>query len=446
VLKLGAVVVNVSPGNQGAELLHVLTDSGAATLVTLDVFLPGIYKVLAQSAVKRLVVSSTQGLEKTLPVPEGAPAPMPLDSLFVPGPPAAMVKVTSGDLAVLQYTSGSARAPKGVMLTHGNVLASVEQTMQWMHAPEEKNAAVLCVVPFFHVFGMVIGLHLSVAKGYRMLLVPRFDALDLMPLLQTILKHRPYSFPAVPTLFATLVSMPSVTAETLSSVVVASSGGAPLPSWVEEKYRALTGRRIYEAYGLSEACGPTHCSPYPEGAPQGSIGKLLPGLQARVVDLETGDREVADGEAGELVLMGPSVMTGYWNNEALTTSAMHGGWLHTGDVVRKDAEGSFYVIDRKDDLIITSGNNVYPSEVEAVLKRHPAVADAAVASKADKLRGELVIAHVVLKPGMTATREELLRACAADLPDYKVPRGVNFVDAVPRSPVGKALRRKLREA
>jgi long-chain acyl-CoA synthetase len=292
---------------------------------------------------------------------------------------------------------------------------------------------------------MTIGLHLSVAKGYRMLLVPRFDALDLMPLVQLIEKHRPHSFPAVPTLFATLVSLPAVTSETLASVAVASSGGAALPVWVQEKYRALTGRQIYEAYGLSEAGGATHCVPYPEGAPAGSIGKPLAGIEARVVDLESGEREVAPGEAGELLVRGESVTRGYWKNEALTQARLRDGWLHTGDVVRRDADGFFFVVDRTDDLIITSGHNVYPSEVEAVLAGLPGVKDVAVVGAPDKLRGAVVVAHVVLKEGATATREELLKACRENLPDFKVPRAVHFADSVPRSPVGKPLRRALRE-
>lgn len=445
ILRLGGVVVNVSPGSQGSELAHVLSDSGAAVLLGLDVFLPALYKVLAGSPVRHLLVSSVQGLERRLPVPDGVPAPRAFEALLAPGAaPAPTVEAGGEDLAVLQYTSGATGTPKGVMLSHRNLLAGVAQTQAWMRAPELPNAGVVCVIPFFHVFGMTVGMHLSVAKGYRMLLVPRFDALDLMPLVQLIERHRPTSFPAVPTLFATLVSLPAVTADTLQSVAVACSGGAPLPAWVQEKYRALTGGQIYEAYGLSEAGGATHCVPYPEGGPVGSIGKPLPGLAARVVDLETGEREVAAGEPGELAVKGASVMRGYWHREALTRAALRDGWLHTGDVVRRDADGYFFVVDRKDDLIITSGHNVYPSEVEAVLARHPSVKDVAVVGAPDALRGAVVVAHVVLKPGASATRDELLRVCRENLPVFKVPRTVRFTDQVPRSPVGKPLKRALR--
>ncbi|MFT3836940.1 MAG: AMP-binding protein [Myxococcaceae bacterium] len=434
-LGLGAVVVNISPGNQGAELLQILKDSGAKVLVALDVFLPAVYKVLAQSPVKQLVVSSVQGLEKKLPVPEGVAAPRAFESLFG-GPPAPQVSVGADDLAVLQYTSGSTGTPKGVMLTHGNVLAQVEQMRAWMTAEEPKNAGVICMIPFFHVFGLTIGLHLSVAKGHRMILVPRFDALDLLPLLQLIEKFQPYSFPAVPTLWAALLLMPGVTKEKLACIKVATSGGAALPQWVLEKYRALTGQTILEAYGQSEATGATHCIPISGGGPAGSIGKPLSKVQVKLVNVENG--------VGEIALQGPTVMKGYWQQPELTAKVLRDGWLHTGDLARVDGEGWFYIVDRKDDLIITSGHNVYPSEVESVLSKHPAVKDVAVAGVPDRLRGAAIVAHVVLREGAAATREELLKICGENLPEFKVPNRIVFADAVPRNPVGKTLRRALK--
>jgi long-chain acyl-CoA synthetase len=443
---LGAVTVNISPANQGAELATILRDSGAKALATLDVFLPGVYKVLPGSPVQNLLVSSVQGLEKKLPVPEGSPKPRALEELFKPGPPAPAVTVGRDDLAVLQYTSGSSGTPKGVMLTHGNLLASVKQTQAWMTMAEPPNAAVVCMIPFFHVFGLTVGLNVSVAKGHRMLLVPRFDALDLLPLAQLIEKYKPFSLPAVPTLWAALLSMPGMSAEKLASIQVATSGGAALQQWISDRYRAVTGRVILEAYGQSEAAGATHCSPFDGSAPKGSIGKPLSGCEVRLVDLETGTREVAVGEVGEVTVRGETVMRGYWHNDALTQKALRGGWLHTGDLARRDEAGFFFIVDRKDDLIITSGHNVYPSEVEQVLARHAAVKDVAVTGAPDRMRGAMVVAHVVLNADATATREDLLRICRENLPDFKVPQSVKFVDAVPRNPVGKTLRRALDSA
>lgn len=366
-----------------------------------------------------------------------------LEDLLKPGPSVEPVAVGPEDHAVLQYTSGSTGRPKGVVLTHGNLLASVAQVREWMTADEPPNAGVVCMIPFFHVFGLTIGLHVSVAKGHRMLLVPRFDALDLLPLAQLIEKYQPYSLPAVPTLWAALLLMPGMTKEKLASIQVASSGGAALPKWVQDRYEALTGRKILEAYGQSEAAGATFCSPLDGSAPQGSIGKPLGRVEARLVDLETGLKDVAVGEVGEILLRGEPVMRGYWNNAQLSHEKLKDGWFHTGDLARKDADGFFFIVDRRDDLIITSGYNVYPSEVESVLARHPDVKDVAVVGVPDRLRGATIAAHVALKEGATSTRDDLLRVCRENLPDYKVPQTMKLVDVVPRNPIGKTLRREL---
>lgn len=445
----GAVAVNLSPSSQGAELAKILADSGAVAVVTLDLFLPGLYKVLAASpgAVKQLFFTSVQGLEQKIPVPPGVPPLQRFEQLMAPSsPPASNVEVAPDDLALLQYTSGSTGAPKGVMLSHRNILASVAQTASWMHHQEVENGAVVCILPFFHVFGMIVGLHLSVALGYRMILVPRFDALDLMPIVEILEKERPISFPAVPTLWAALVENPRVTAQTLSSILVASSGGAPLASWVQDKYRALTGRQIYEAYGLSEAAGATHCVPFPGGGPEGSIGLPLGGLEARLADPQNGADDVATGEVGEILLRGASITSGYFRNEALSNQMLKDGWLHTGDLARRDDNGFYYIVDRKDDLILTSGHNVYPSEVEPVLAAHPAVKEVAVVGKPDRMRGAIVIAYVVPRPDMQASLDELLSRCRDNLPDWKVPRRIVFVESLPKNPAGKTLRKTLRDA
>jgi len=443
-LRLGAVVVNLSPASQGSELVQILRQSEAVALFSLDVFLPGLYKVLDKSPIKYLFISSIQGLEKRLPVPERTPIPRLLQELFLPPQASTETPFTvADDLAVIQYTSGSTGTPKGVMLSHRNLVASVRQTSVWMNDPETANAGVLCVIPFFHVFGLTIGLHLSIAKAYRLILVPRFDSLDLLPLLKLIESEKPVSFPAVPTLWAALLSHHLLKAESLASIQVASSGGAPLPDWVQKRYRELTGRPIYEAYGLSEAAGATHCAPFPQGGPLGSIGKPLAAVSARLVDPKEPTREVADGEVGELQVSGDVVMRGYLGHEALTQNVLREGWLLTGDLARRDADGLYYIVDRKDDLILMSGHNVYPSEVEAVLSQHSAVQDVAVSGRADRLRGQVVIAYVVLRAGSVATAEELTQLCRDNLPDYKVPRSVLFVERVPRNPAGKTLRKDL---
>lgn len=448
-MRLSAIAVNLSPTNQGRELSHVLGETGAVAVISLDVFLPALYKVLPGTAVKQLIVTSVQGLEATLPRPPEVPAPQRFEDLLRPRPGFAPVpqQTAADDVALLQYTSGATGVPKGVMLSHRNLLASVAGICDWMQHDETPNAAVLCIIPFFHIFGLVIGLHVSVAKGYRMIVVPRVDALDLMPLFALIEAHRPMSIPAVPTLWAALLSHPKASAAMFDSVLVASSGGAALPAWVQARYSALTGRRIYEAYGLSEAAGASHCTPYPQGGPEGSIGKPLPGLQARVViasDGDTPEREAAVGEVGELVLKGPAITQGYFHQSALSARALRDGWLHTGDLARRDGDGFFYIVDRTDDLILTSAHNVYPSEVEAVLSSHPGVAEAAVIGKPDRLRGSSVCAYVVRRAESAVSVEDLLALCRANLADYKVPRQIAFVDSIPHNPAGKILRRVLR--
>lgn len=460
VLRLGAVVVNLSPASQGSELAQILADSQPVALISLDVFLPGLYRVLGQpgSTVRHLLITSVQGLEKQLPLPPGVPAPRPFESLFQAGAAPPPHAAHADELAVLQYTSGSTGSPKGVMLSHRNLLHSVAQTDAWMRAEVPDNAAVLCVIPFFHVFGMTVGLHLSIAKAYRMVLLPRFDAIDLMPLIQLLATYRPTSLPAVPTLWTALVSHPQVPVEALRSILVPTSGGASLPAWVQEKFRALTGRCIYEAYGLSESAGGALCAPFPDGAPQGSIGRPLADVSARLIDpgaalaeLSDEPTEVATGEVGELILRGPSIMRGYLiqpgrpDAAALAQRMSAAGWLRTGDLARRDAEGNYYIVDRTDDMFITSGHNVYPSEVEAVLLTHPAVKEAVVVGVVDRMRGHVGRAHVVRTQDASVTADELLQLCRDNLSAYKVPRSVSFVEQIPKSPAGKAVRKTLRD-
>jgi long-chain acyl-CoA synthetase len=354
--------------------------------------------------------------------------------------------VSPGDVAVLQYTSGSTGAPKAAILTHRNVVAIVLQSERWVGISDAGNAAVLCLIPFFHVFGMSACLLISVLKGYRMVLLPRIDLMDILSLMETLKTYRPISFPAVPSLWAAILSLPpEVAREHLSPIRMATSGGAPLPQWAHERFEELTGRRIVEAYGLSEASSATHFAPYPRGGPIGSIGVPLPDTEAKIVDRETGNTECGAGEIGELVVKGPQIMQGYWNNETLTSSALRKGWLHTGDLARMDQDGFFYLIERKDDLIISSGFNIYPGEIEEVLRKHPKVKDAAAVGVPDRIKGQAVVAVIALKPGVEADKQELLKYCKDNMPDYRLPRAILFKEEIPRDPAGKILRRMVRQ-
>ena len=447
-MKLGAIVVNLSVGVQGEELARCLNDSGAKAVVTLDLFAQGVYAVIKKTGVKTVILHSVFGLEKKMRLDQGVPEPLLLQELMAsaesseePG-----FRVSPGDVAVLQYTSGSTGAPKAATLTHSNVVSSVLQSESWIGISDAGNAAVLCVIPFFHVFGMSACLLISVLKGYRMVLVPRIDLMDILSLMETLKTYQPLSFPAVPSLWAAVLSLPpDVAREHLSFVRVATSGGAPLPPWAHEKFEKLTGRKIIEVYGLSEASSATHFIPYPRGGPLGSIGVPLPDTEARIVDRETGEEECGPGEIGELVVKGPQIMQGYWNNEALTSEALRNGWLYTGDLARMDQDGLFYLVDRKDDLIISSGFNIYPGEIEEVLMGHPKVKDAAVVGVPDRIKGQAVVAMVALKEGVQGDKQEFMRYCKDHLPEYRLPKAILIKGEIPRDPAGKILRRMVRQ-
>ncbi len=448
VLKLGAIVVNLSVGITGEELIRCLNDSGTKMVITLDLFAQNIYKVINLTRVENVILHSVYGLEKKILSEEGSPYPQIFQEMLASMESAEepMVGISSGDVAILQYTSGSTGAPKAAVLTHANVIASVLQSEAWIGTKGANNAAVLCVIPFFHVFGMSACLLISVFMGYQMILLPRIDPLDVLSLMNTLETYAPISFPAVPSLWAAILSLPDEAARSrLSPIQVATSGGAPLPAWAHERFEELTGRKIAEAYGLSEASSATHFTPYPNGGPRGSIGLPLPDTEAKIMDTETGQKECAVGEIGELVVKGPQIMQGYWNNKELTASALRNGWLYTRDLARMDQDGYFYLIDRKDDLILSSGFNIYPSQIEEVLGRHPKVADAGVIGIPDRIKGQAVVAAIVLKEGIEGTKEEFLEYCRENMPDYRVPKAILLRQKIPRDQAGKMLKKVLRE-
>lgn len=447
-MKLGAIAANISVGVSGEELVNCLNNAGAKLAITLDLFARNLYGVIQKTSVKSVILHSVFGLEKKIAREEGMPIPQVYADLMAAAPDIrkADIDVFPGDLAVLQYTSGSTGTPKAATLTHANLTASVCQSDAWMGMEGAGNAAVLCVIPFFHVFGLTACLIVSVYKGYRMLLLPRMDAMDILSLSKMLETYRPISFPAVPSLWNALLSLPDETAgEQLSSILVAICGGAPVPLALHDRYQKLTGKRMLEAYGLSEASSATHMTPYPAGGPAGSIGIPLPDTQAKIMDIETGQRECAPGETGELAVKGPQIMSGYWNNDELTRAALRNGWFFTRDLARTDDDGFFYLVDRKDDMIISKGFNVYPGQIEDVLKQHPKIKDAAVVGVDDRLKGQMIVAVVALKEGMQAQKGELLNYCKDRLPDYRVPKVILIRADIPRDPAGKLLRRILRQ-
>ncbi|HEX8685150.1 MAG TPA: AMP-binding protein, partial [Pyrinomonadaceae bacterium] len=349
----------------------------------------------------------------------------------------------------LQYTGGTTGVPKGAMLTHYNVFANVIQTQCWAHSDVRRGGddTYLVVIPYFHIYGFTVCMLAGVFRGARQVLIPKYD---VEALLAAIRDYVPTYFPAVPTIYISLLNHPKAREYGLHRIRNFNSGSAPLPVEVIEQFERLTGGTLKEGYGLSEASPVTHTTPALSARKPGSIGLPLPDTDIKVVDLETGESEVPFGEEGELCIAGPQVMKGYWNRPdetavALREDAAGRTWLYTGDVARVDADGFTYIVQRKKDMIIVSGFNVYPSEVESVLYEHPAVMEAAVVGTPDAYRGEAVIAFVVLKQGAAATPVELTEHCRRGLAEFKVPSRVEIRESLPKTAVGKILHRVLRE-
>jgi len=297
-------------------------------------------------------------------------------------------------------------------------------------------------MPFFHVYGMLTVLSLAVHVASPMVLLPRFEIENV---LKAIDRYRPTIFPGVPTMYVAVNNYPRVGRYNLRSVRACISGAAPLPLEVQQRFEELTGARLSEGYGLSEAPTATHCNPLHGLRKTGTIGLPMPDVEARIVDLEAGEKELPMGEPGELVIRGPQVMRGYWNRPEETARALRGGWLYTGDIAKVDQDGFFSIVDRKKEMIIAGGYNIYPREIEEVLYEHPKVKEAVAIGLRDAYRGETVKAFVVLKEGETATEEEILSFCQANLAKYKVPRLIEFRKELPKTMVGKVLRRVLIE-
>jgi long-chain acyl-CoA synthetase len=446
ILQAGGVVVNLSLMLPGRTLEDLLAHSGARIAVTADVVASPLLQSVKGDGLKKIIVVSLGG--KGLPEGghSGGPECIPFESLVQGrwrGPLPA--DISGRDPAVFQYTSGITGRPKAAVLTHRNLLANVLQISRAVALEEPENGGAVCVIPFFHVFGMTVCLLSSVHKGHRMILVPRFDWSSVLSLLETVKTCRPVSLPAVSSLWAALVSHPEAGSCGLESILVPSGGGSPLPAWVQERFRTLTGRNIMEAYGLSEASSTTHINP-PDRVVPGSIGRPLPGTEARIVDIETGEIPCGEGEIGELIVRGPQVMKEYWLEPELTAGAVRNGWLYTGDLARTDPDGYFYVVDRKDDLIISSGFNIYPTEIEDLLTSHSSIKAAAVVGARDRIRGQVVKAFVVPESEISLTSEDVLEFCRANLAEFKVPKTVVLTREIPHAPTGKPIRRALREA
>jgi len=445
-MKIGAIAVNINVMYHGDELKNLINNSGAKIVVSLDIFIQNVLNIIKDTAVGTIVIHSVMGMEKKVEKDKGVPELIIFNDLVAsqstdePG-----LDCSNNDIAVLQYTSGATGMPKAAALTHRSIISNVMQISSWNPLIYAENPSVICILPFFHVFGLTVCLHVSVLKGYRMILLPMFDWSNIVDMLDLLKKYRPVSFPAVPALWAALVSYPNVTKDHFSSIEIASGGGSPMPVWVQEKYKALTGKSIVEAYGLSEASSSTHINPFHGNAIPGSIGIPLPGTDAKIIDLKKETHECPVGEVGELVIKGPQLMDGYWQHPEKSKRALRDGWLYTGDLARMDENGFFFLVDRKDDMILSKGFNVYPTEVEKVLEMHKGVKEACVVGLPDRLGGSSITAFLVLEKEGSVEKKELIDYCKEKLPAFKMPKTIKYIDEIPKNKIGKPLRRILRE-
>jgi long-chain acyl-CoA synthetase len=459
-LRAGAVMVPTSPLYVESELEHQLKDSGASVVVCLSALFGRVQAVRQHlPRLRQVIVTNIKDFfptrlrvlfSLTRERRDGHRASLPHDdSTFWlktllaraqtsdPG-----VKVSGNDLALLQYTGGTTGVAKGAMLTHRNLLANTLQVRAWFNtlANPDGPDVVLGVLPLFHIYAMTTIMNFSIHGGGTMVLQPRFVVEDVLKAIQ---RERPHILPGVPTMYMAINNARNLGHYDLRSLKGAISGAAPLPLEVQQQFETLTGARVIEGYGLTEASPVTHSVPLGSSHAPGSIGIPLPSTDATIFDAETGTRELAQGEVGELAVRGPQVMQGYWNRPEETAQVLRDGWLFTGDIACQDADGFFRIVDRKKDLIISGGMNVYPRDIEEPLYAHPKVLDVVAVGVPDERWGEAVKVYIVLRPGQTATEQEILDYCHSRMARYKVPKLVEFRKELPKSMVGKVLRRQL---
>jgi len=466
-LRLGATVVQCNPLATVEELRRQLVDAAPAVVVCLDKSLATVEEIRQDAGVKAVVVTTlidhwpaTDRARLRLPLPSARaerrrllePVPAGADvvhyrDLIAKSAPARQAAVDpTADVAVLQYTGGTSGISKAAMLSHANLVANAYQMRLWLPEATSGDETTLVVLPLFHVYGLTLCMLCTILLASRLVLLPRFD---VNLLLDTIGRERPTLMPGVPPIYQAVVDALRARRTDLSSIRICISGAMRLPVELQERFEAVSGARLIEGYGTTEASPATHCNPVQGRAKPGSVGVPLPGTYARIVDLEDPTVVLPPGTAGELVVKGPQVFLGYWNrpNPEVPAPAeqvlLADGWLLTGDVAEMDEDGFFTIVDRKKDLVIAGGFNIYPAEVESVILGLEGVADCCVIGLPDRYRGETVKAFVVVRPGAELTEDTVRDHCAGVLSAYKVPRAVEFRDDLPRTAVGKALRRLL---
>ena len=454
--RIGAVPVPCNPLYTEHELLHQLNDSDASVLVMLDLRLPLIEELKGKTGVRSIIVCHITdylpfpankiiqyihpGLYLKVPPTPGMHEYLPL---MEKQPDATVENGARWDaVGALIYTGGTTGTGKGVMLTHANISCNVQQLRAAFPGTKDGEEGILAVFPVFHSAGWTGMQNLSILAGWTDILVPRPDPQVIMEILR---KYKPTLLPGVPTIFIGLLAREEFRKMNLSSVKAFLAGAAPLPLDVIRRLKSIRNCPVINVYGLTEISPMGTATPWGGDEKPGTVGVPLPGTDLKIMDLETGTRELPIGEAGEICFKGPQVMKGYYKQPEETAAVLRDGWLFTGDIGYLDAGGYLTIVDRKKELIVASGFNVYPSEVDGVLFSHPKVLEASTIGIPDEYRGETVKSYIVLKTGQTATAEEIIAHCRESLAAYKVPKIVEFIDELPKSAVGKVLRRELKE-
>ena len=453
-LYVGAVVVNFNPLYTPEELTALVKQTGVSTFITFDMVIPNVKAVTAEIEIPRVIATSVFDFMDGVGISTPETLQMKdqwhhfsqlLDNSQNLKRP--KVDISLEDAALIQFTGGTTGIPKGAVLTHANMVAAAHLCFLWgsasMQYSSPADRVVMCALPFFHVYANIVCLNWGMLNCATMILVPRFEIDPFMDLVAGLEKS--FFLPAVPTMINAIVNHPRAAEIDLPKKLdLLNSGGGPIPVELIDQVENL-GIAYSEGWGMSETTSLGIANPVMGLKKFGSIGIPFPGMDVKLVDLETGTTEVPRGEPGELCIKGPLVMKGYWENPDKTAETLIDGWLHTGDIAKMDEDGYFFIVDRKKDMIIAGGYNIYPRDIDEVLYQHPKVLDAVSVGIPHEYRGETVKAYIVLRPGETATAEEIIDFCKEKLAIYKVPKIVEFRDELPKSAVGKILRKILRD-
>lgn len=472
ILRIGGIVVSCNPVYTAREIIHQLNDSGSEVIITLSAMYPLIKQLRTETHLRHVIVAKiktyfppilrllfTLLVEKKkghkVGIAGDANTYWFTDLLSKASSEPQPVDVGLEDTAVLMYTGGTTGISKGAQLTHKNIMTNAYMDIKWTGGSERQDSSYLTALPLFHSYAMTMCMNSAIAEAGTMIIVP--DPRDCEDIMKTIHKHHPKFYPGVPAMYVSLINHPKVGKYNLRSIKVCCSGAAALPGEVQQRFQELTGARLVEGYGLSEASPVTHGNPAFGDSRLGTIGLPWPDTEAKIVDLETGERILPPGEIGELCVRGPQVMKGYWNMPTETANVLRPDpvrdstqaasdylWLYTADIASMDEDGYFRIVDRKKDMILGAGGlNIYPREIEEVLYEHPKVLEVAAVGIPEAEKGERVKVFIVLKPGQVATEDEIIAFCKQNLAPYKVPRYVEFRQQLPKTLVGKILRREL---